>query len=416
MTADVSKMSRDEIVAEINEIQPRLSKAFAEMGADYDASKITVLEGDSHSKGAQIAEMNTRTDALMGADGLGRFKAFDAAAATAQRAGDFLNAPRGSRILPTDGKSDAPSVAKSLGDMFVASRAFESKGIEDEIEFKADFLTSAGWAPEVRRQDRVVLSAERPVGVLDILPSIPTDQSAYDYMEETTFTNSAAETAEVGAYPEAALALTEQSVPVRKIAVFLPVSDEQLSDERRAAAYVNARLPFMLRQRADSQVLSGSGIAPNIEGFLNVTGINTQARSSGDVVFDALHKGMTKVRTTAYAEPEAVIMNPADWETLRLAQTTDGIYLLGSPADAGPKTVFGLPVVLSTAIPALTALVGAFGAHSALIMREGIELKVSDSHSDYFIKGKQAIRASMRVGLAVFRPSAFTDVDLTVVV
>src|SRR5437660_1032156 len=78
----------------------------------------------------------------------------------------------------------------------------------------------------------------------------------------------------------AALAVTEQSSTVRKIAVYLPVTDEQFEDEPHARDYVDNRLEFMLRQRLDQQLLTGSGTAPNLRGILNVAGILTQAKGT----------------------------------------------------------------------------------------------------------------------------------------
>ncbi|MEX0843404.1 MAG: hypothetical protein WD120_03565 [Gemmatimonadota bacterium] len=43
-------------------------------------------------------------------------------------------------------------------------------------------------------------------------------------------------------------------------------------------------------------------------------------------------------------------------------------------------------------------------------VRRGIEVQISNSHSDYFVKGKQAIRADMRVALVIYRASAFSEV------
>lgn len=40
--------------------------------------------------------------------------------------------------------------------------------------------------------------------------------------------------------------MTERESNVRKIGVWLPVTDEQLDDVAQAESYVNARLPFMI--------------------------------------------------------------------------------------------------------------------------------------------------------------------------
>ena len=62
---------------------------------------------------------------------------------------------------------------------------------------KTDFTTAAGWDPEDTRIARVIFDAQRPAPrVVDLIPALPTNQSTVLFMEETTFTNTAAETAE----------------------------------------------------------------------------------------------------------------------------------------------------------------------------------------------------------------------------
>lgn len=304
---------------------------------------------------------------------------------------------------------------KSIGEMFVGSDAYKMKagntGPEAhlDVDLKTLMTTSAGWAPESTRSGLVVLDAQRPVQVTDLIPQIATTQAAYVYMEETTFTNSAAEALEAGTYGEAALALTQQTSNVRKVAVFLPVTDEQLEDENGASAYINARLPFMLQQKLDSQILVGSGTAPQLRGINNVVGIQTQAKGA-DPVPDAIHKAITKVRVTGRAMPNAVICHPNDWQDVRLLRTADGVYIWGNPSESGPERIWGLTVVQSDAQTENTAVVGDFANYSLLAVRRGIDVQVSNSHSTYFVEGKQAIRADMRAALVFTRPEAFATV------
>jgi HK97 family phage major capsid protein len=269
--------------------------------------------------------------------------------------------------------------------------------------------TAAGFAPEVFRNDRIVESAQRPIQVVDLIPQVETTQSAIQYMEETTFTNAAAEVAEGGAYPEAALAFTEQSSLVRKIAVWLPITDEQLEDAPQIRGYLDNRLPFMIRQKLDQQIISGNGTAPNLRGIQSVVGIQTQAKGT-DPVPDAVYKAIVKVEVTGQAVANAVAMHPNDWQDVRLLRTADGIYIWGNPSDAGPERIWGLRVVRAQALTENTALVGDFTNFSQLAVRRGVDVQISNSHDVYFINGKQAIRADMRVALVVFRPTAFCTV------
>ena len=108
-----------------------------------------------------------------------------------------------------------------------------------------------------------------PNSVISLFDQIETDQNAYSYLEETTFTNNAAEAAEGATVGEGALAFTEQSESIRKMGVFLPVTDELLSDVSGIQGYINSRLQTMIKLRLDSQLLAGDGTAPNLEGLLD---------------------------------------------------------------------------------------------------------------------------------------------------
>jgi HK97 family phage major capsid protein len=375
-----------------------------------DLSKVKEFAGDTSAAAAKIKALNDELTELGKA---------------AESLRDVQRAAKASKDDPeaVESGDDRPTVRapKSLGELFVKSSAFKNWRQRAEADLDVSplaimnpqntlFETGAGWAPESARSGLVVLDAQRPVQVTDLLPQIPTSQSAYKYMEETTFTNNAAEAAEGGTYGEAALVLTERSVTVEKVTVWLPVTDEQLEDEPGAEAYVNARLPFMLRQRLDSQILVGDGNTPNVLGINNKGSVGTQAKGS-DPVPDAVHKGITKARVTGRASPNAVIFHDNDWQDVRLLRTADGIYIWGSPSEAGPERIWGLRVVKSDAQTENTAVVGDFANYSLLVLRRGIRVQVSDSHSDYFIKGKQAIRADLRAAVVWTRPEAFTLVS-----
>ena len=105
-----------------------------------------------------------------------------------------------------------------------------------------------------------------------------------------------------------------------------------------------------------------------------------------------------------------MLYHPTNWQTIRLLKTTDGIYIWGSPAEAGPARIWGLPVVETDAVPVGTALVGDFANFSELSTRRGITVQTTNSHSDDFINGKLAMRADMRAALVVYRPAAFVEV------
>ena len=276
-------------------------------------------------------------------------------------------------------------------------------------ELKTLFQTSAGWAPESTRTGFVAEKVTRPLQVIDIIPSGRTGMAQVVYMREDTRTHAAAETAEAGAYPESEFVLSEQSSTVRKIADSVPVTDEQLEDVPMAESYLEDRLPFGVMQRLDQQVISGDGIAPNLDGIVNVGGIQTQAKGA-DPVPDAVYKAMTLVGVTGRAMPTHFVTHPNDWQEVRLLRTADGIYIWGSPSEAGPERIWGLPVVKNESLTEGTGLVGSFLAlYIQLVERRGVVVEMGFVDDD-FTKGRKTLRASGRWALPVYRPAAFCTV------
>lgn len=396
----------------LNQKRDRLASILREAGTNYDMSQIKSLQGDSQAKVEQIRALNTEIDEC-------KSKVDDllvvARAAAVARESKSDEGPGESEPQGRETKGGKP---RSFGEMLLASEAIKGykagSGIGPmarlDIELKTLFQTSAGWDPEDLRTGRVVEAATRPAPhVVNYIPQTTTSMSTVLYMEETTFTNAAAEAAEGASYAEATLAYTEKNSEVRKIAVFLPVTDEQFEDEPRARTTVENRLPFMLRQRLDLQALTGDGNAPNLRGTENVVGINTQAKGA-DTTPDAIYKAMTTIRDTGFAEPSVVFIRPAKWQDVRLAKTADGLYIWGHPSMSGPETIWGVPVVQTTAVTATKAVLGDYANFSELAVRRGVDVQISNSHGTYFKEGILALRADVRVALVHYRPTAFAAV------
>lgn len=329
-----------------------------------------------------------------------------------------LSAPRRPAFPTGQHSDDRAMVQKSVARQFVESKQFtsylsnrpnESDVFETDISLKVLMTTTTGWTPETTRSGLVVPFVTRPLQVTDVIPTISTDQVAYTFMQETTFTNAAAETAEGAVKPEAALALTPVTSPVRKIAVWIPVTDEQLEDVAGIQSYVEQRLAFMVRQRLDTQILIGNGIAPNLLGIVSTPLVQVQPLG-GDPEPDAIYKAMTLIRTSGAlnggAVPSAVIMNPTDWQAIRLLTTAVGGYMWGPPMDTAPERIWGLPVVLAEGLTAGTAIVGDFQNFSLLVEKKQMTIKVGFQNDD-FIRNQRSIVAEIRVAFLLTRPAAF---------
>lgn len=325
---------------------------------------------------------------------------------------------------------------KTVAQRFHESKAVQSfinegmKNVTSEVKWNPILETKtlvdegSAYPPSVVRSDLIVPTALRnPNSVIDLFSVLQTDQYQYKYLEETTFTNNAAEVAEASAFGESALAMTERTEEIRKFGVSIPVTEELLADVTAVQGYLDSRLRTMLNLRLDSELLNGDGTAPNIEGVLNKSGINTfdYATFTGNLKrIGQVYQAITEIRKDAFVEPDAILMHPSDWYDIVTevnAVTTSGalnpLFMGAGMFNGAPQaSLWGVPVVPTTAISAGTALVGNFGGgvSAHIVTRQGIDVAMSDSHSDFFTKDKVMMKASLRLGFAIYRPTAFCSI------
>ncbi len=324
---------------------------------------------------------------------------------------------------------------KSLGQRFLETDAYKGfvtngqKGISSEVKFDPRYefkttVTESTWPPAVVRSPRIQESAQLdPYVIPALIDTIVTDQYQYKYLEETTYTNNSAPVAEGGTYGESALAFTERTENIRKIGAFIPVTEELLADVSASQGYIDSRLRFMVRQTISDQIIGGSGSGSNLTGILNKTGINSFNYSSfsGNLkrigqVFEAI----TEIQKDAFMNPDAIIMHPSDWYQVVTevnAVTTSGslnpLFVgAGTFGDAVQPRLWGVPVVSSTETTAGDCIVGVFGGGQAIhiVARQDMEVSMSDSHDANFVKDIVVLKASVRLGLPIYRASAFAKI------
>ena len=325
---------------------------------------------------------------------------------------------------------------KTLGQRFLESNSFKSfkengqKNITSELKWNPQVelkttVTESNFPPAVVRSARIEESAQLdPYVIPALIDTITTDQYQYKYLEETTYTNNSAPTAEGSALGENALAFTERTEEIRKIGAFIPMTEELLADVSASQGYIDSRLRFMVRQTISDQIIGGSGSGVNLTGILNKTGINSFNYSSfsGSLKrIGQLFEAITEIQKDAFMNPDAIIMHPSDWYQVVTevnAVTTSGalnpLFVgAGNFNDAVRPSIWGVPVVVSTEISAGDCLVGTFGGGQAIhiVARQGMEVAMSDSHDENFVKDIVVMKATVRMGLPIYRATAFAKIS-----
>lgn len=396
---------------------------FEEAGPDLDMAKVTRITGSNEEKAQEIKRrhdaVNDIARELEGLENLGNIGRLNGL--RHQAATDPVDRPTygGQGPIPDAGGSllRQKGLRAFLADHkgYRELRDGRRRSVEIEIpvpEFKT-LITLSTISPQNLRQPTVQpLATLETRTVMDLMLEGQVDRALVEYYEETGFTNNAAMVAEGGTKPESALAWTLRQEPIRKAAHWIPATDEALADVSFLESQIRGRLAYGIQRVEEAQVLNGNGVAPNILGILQRPGIQTQAKGT-DPTPDAVYKAMQLIRGaagTGFAEPNGVVFNPNNWTTVKLLRTADGIYIWGNPSDEGPDRIWGLPVRQTTALAAGTALVGAFRPYAEVLRREGVTVTMSTEHSTYFIENKVAVLAESRLGLAVYRPSAFCTV------
>jgi HK97 family phage major capsid protein len=180
---------------------------------------------------------------------------------------------------------------------------------------------------------------------------------------------------------------------------------------------IDSELTYKLQLESDAQLLLGDGTGQNLTGILNDASINdvgeiATGTSSADLpgaMIDHIRAGITECQLSEYYNINGLVLNPVDWQTLETAKATDGHYLLVAFAATSPETpsVWRVPVIVTNAMPAGTFLLGDWNLGAQMYRREGVSVRVSESHANNFTQNAVQILAEERYGLGISRPKAF---------
>lgn len=255
----------------------------------------------------------------------------------------------------------------------------------------------------------------RQLTLLDIIGTGTTDSNLIKYVQETGLPLGAAETPEGGLKPELGISFTDASAEVKTIAGWIKVNRQAMDDVPGIATILNQQLPYSVRVRLENQIVQGDGTGENLTGILNTTGIVSETATGSDNTADTVLKLMTQLYL-GDAIPNFVAVHPLVRQGLLLLRSEEGgantgQYLYGGPGVQAAPTLWGMNLIQSRILATDIAFVGDSNA-ATLMVREGINVKTSDSDQDDFIRNRVTLLAECRVALPVWRPSHFGTTTL----
>lgn len=324
------------------------------------------------------------------------------------------NAAKAKELL---GKIGTPEEAPAEGETEMNTEGLKSldldylKSNRGVVSTSIKAATDPVVAPTIPAVSQIIPVADDRLRVRDLLSAEAISGNSLTYFVMGAVEGTPAITEEGAEKPQIHPTYTPKTENLKKIAAHLKESDELLNDAPYLESVVRGRGIKAVKDAIEAYLIST---------LLGTSGIN--ATVSTGISFDNLLKAKMAVLADTGFEPDAVVINPADLQTLLLAKDggNSGQYLMGGPAYApygngaygAYLPIWGMKVVASSKITAGTAIVGAFKDGASLVSKqgEGFRVEVANQNEDDFVKNMITVRIEERILEAVRVPGAFAKV------
>jgi hypothetical protein len=134
-----------------------------------------------------------------------------------------------------------------------------------------------------------------------------------------------------------------------------------LDDLTELNGFIMSSLPYYVNLEEELQLLAGDNTGENLHGFLGqVSSFNASllSPSAGWNRIDIVGRVIQQITSAKEIAPTFIVLNPADWWSMRLQKDSFGRYILGDPQSMVRPNIFGLTAVATTSIAPNTFLVG----------------------------------------------------------
>lgn len=316
-----------------------------------------------------------------------------------------------------------PGEGKSFIDMIKSDDSYKSLSSNSanraEIEVtKSDLaamkevkVTSAGIVAPI--YDPVIQPGIRQeLRIRDLLTAIPVTGQSYTYFRELLHTRGAGPVAEGGTKPTSDVTFEPVTDRVKKIAVWMPVTEEALADVPQMQGYIQELLRYDLKLEEENQILKGDGTGENLNGLMTqATVYDNTLTKAGDTSIDIVRRGIYQVRKQSKLSADGVVMSELDWMNIELQKDGENRYLFANLQGLVTPILWGRPVITSDSMDEGDADAGgefliANFARAAILFDRMTYLFKMGLINDMFIKNMMALLAEERLGLGVRRKEA----------
>jgi HK97 family phage major capsid protein len=319
------------------------------------------------------------------------------------------------RGQPSEGKSFIDLIKGDEGYKALSQKNAALAQLEvtksDMASMKEMKVTSAGIVAPV--YDPVIQPGIRQeLRIRDLLTSVPVAGQNYTYFREKLHTRGAAPVAEGGLKPTSNVTFETVTDRVKKIAVWMPVTDEALDDVPQMLAYLQQLLRYDLKLEEEAQILKGDGTGENLPGLMTqATAYDIALSKAGDTAIDLVRRAIYQVRKQSQMSADGVVMTELDWMNIELQKDGENRYLFANLQGLVTPILWGRPVITSDSMDEGDGTNGGefltanFARSTTLFDRMSFLFKMG-LINDQFIKNERALLVEERLGLGVRRKEA----------
>lgn len=300
-----------------------------------------------------------------------------------------------------------------VGAKNVSDAIIKAVGDGSRVSMKA-FTTASSLVPadlSLPIQERIY-----DVDVMSYLPVITGTGSTFRFVKDPSTTGvTATAVAEGAAKPQNVVTYVDTDTPYSKLAEFITLSHETIQDYPQSLGVTIQRAMNDVISKRNLELLSGTGTGGDLNGLITTAG-NTVAVPStlpaNTSPLDYFIQGVDVLRTApgVFAVADLCLLNPVTWHSLLLLKDTLLRPLL-NPAQgiAASFQIAGVPVKLSTDVPAGVAVMLDTSRYGYVVVRESMLVLDGFNASD-FIENLRSWVIETRLTQVVVRPTAICTI------
>lgn len=198
-----------------------------------------------------------------------------------------------------------------------------------------------------------------------------------------------------------------KQVTAATIAVYTVASTQILADSGNLGQWIQSRLTHDVLKKLENEIVSGAG------GQGKILGLSAQAQdftATSAATVDQILEASVELQASGFTATHC-IMHPRTWATLRSERSTDGVYLAGSWAENIAPAIYGLSVILNSAIAETEVLV--MDSNQIMLVDRMSPTYQIGHAGDSFIQNELVCLVELRSSVAVLAPASLQKITIT---